>query len=518
MKTFAELLTEYMERTGIGDAELARRIRVSRPTLLRWKEGVTTRPRYREDVLRCAEILRLTAEETDGLLLACGYPPENEPATEENDQAAGGEEQDNLPAPVQPGRLVLAPASAGGLAVVGPPLYSRLGVRRTGIPRPILVMALAGIGVVAAAVAVAAYNLLGNGVNYPVAAPGEDLVVIAPFVNYTAGGQGFNVAGRLQEAIDGEVLEAGLTGVRSARWPEVIEDAEAARQASDHSGASLVVWGEYDSGRVLARFTAPAGGANGLERRLIDISASPADLTASINIALVGEVSYVALLTLGQIYLERGEYDQAKTILLRALDSAPPGDRSLTNIRFLLGQAYLAGDLVDYDEAIWLFNLVLAAEPTSVTALNGRGLAYLGRGRAGDTTRAIADLTNARSIDSQRAATELNLAVAYVERGESDDRERALASLERALAPGPGLCWRIYQPGRNLRGHGNAGNAGIGLRRPGPGPGVAARPGRRPRGSGQRLRGPKRAGRRRGGHRGIEPGHRPGTGFGGGPL
>ena len=32
MKSFAELLTEYMERTGIGDAELARRIQVSRPT------------------------------------------------------------------------------------------------------------------------------------------------------------------------------------------------------------------------------------------------------------------------------------------------------------------------------------------------------------------------------------------------------------------------------------------------------------------------------------------------------
>ena len=52
MPTFAELLTEYASRTGIGDAELARRIPVSRLTLVRWKEGVTERPRYREDVLR----------------------------------------------------------------------------------------------------------------------------------------------------------------------------------------------------------------------------------------------------------------------------------------------------------------------------------------------------------------------------------------------------------------------------------------------------------------------------------
>ena len=73
-----------MERTGIGDAELARRIPVSRPTLIRWKEGVTTRPRYREDVVRCAELLRLTQEETDEILLAAGFSPETAPAPEDS--------------------------------------------------------------------------------------------------------------------------------------------------------------------------------------------------------------------------------------------------------------------------------------------------------------------------------------------------------------------------------------------------------------------------------------------------
>ena len=76
LRTFAELLTAYMDRTGIGDAELARRIPVSRPTLVRWKEGVTARPRYRDDVLRCAELLRLSSEERDEFLLAAGFSPE----------------------------------------------------------------------------------------------------------------------------------------------------------------------------------------------------------------------------------------------------------------------------------------------------------------------------------------------------------------------------------------------------------------------------------------------------------
>ncbi len=79
MQTFAELLTEYAARTGIGDAELARRIPVSRLTLVRWKEGVTERPRYREDVLRVAELLRLTDEERDLLLVAAGFVPESPP-------------------------------------------------------------------------------------------------------------------------------------------------------------------------------------------------------------------------------------------------------------------------------------------------------------------------------------------------------------------------------------------------------------------------------------------------------
>ena len=94
MPTFAELLTEYMIRTGIGDAELARRIEVSRLTLIRWKEGVTTRPRHREDVVRCAEVLRLTPDERDKLLLAAGIAPDNASVTPERvtavDPAAPG--------------------------------------------------------------------------------------------------------------------------------------------------------------------------------------------------------------------------------------------------------------------------------------------------------------------------------------------------------------------------------------------------------------------------------------------
>ena len=92
MANFAELLTQYMTRTGIGDAELARRVGVSRLTLVRWKEGVTSRPRHREDVARLAELLRLEPEERDELLLTTGFSPDSPQAATDAPAPARPEE------------------------------------------------------------------------------------------------------------------------------------------------------------------------------------------------------------------------------------------------------------------------------------------------------------------------------------------------------------------------------------------------------------------------------------------
>ena len=221
MSTFAEFLTEYMARIGIGDAEMARRIGVSRLTLIRWKEGVTSRPRYRDDVLKCAELLRLTPAETDGLLLAAGFSPETAP------------DIDDAPAaPAPPEQFEEAPETTPG-------------------PRRRMALLVAGalVGVVAiVAVSVVATTGLFDESPYPVAARGESLIVVAPFVNYTAGQQGFNVRGRLKGEIDRQIREAGLVSVRTAEWPEEIDSETLALEAAQRSGAAIVIWGEYDSG------------------------------------------------------------------------------------------------------------------------------------------------------------------------------------------------------------------------------------------------------------------------------
>ena len=410
MQTFAELLTAYMDRTGIGDAELARRIPVSRPTLLRWKEGVTTRPRYREDVVRCAEILRLTADEADTLLLAAGFSPETAPPASESPEP--------VPAPAGPEP---SPDDAG----------TWLFRRRfwiTGAAAPLLV--------IAAIAAIVALRARDDTV-YPAAVGNESLIVLAPFVNYTAGGQGFNVVGRLRSAIDAEVREAGLTSVRTVEWPREIDGEPAAENAGRRSDAALVIWGEYDSGRVIARFTVPRSRPTLRDQQIVDIASSPAELPATINIGLTGEVRYVALLTLGQLYLEQDDSDRAKTVLLRAMDPPPSEPAALANLRFLLGRAYMEGDLADYDEAVWLFTQVLAVRANSVEALNSRALAYLARARPGDADLAVDDLVRATTFSPDRAASSLNLAVAYLERGAGGDADRALTSLNDALAIDP---------------------------------------------------------------------------------
>ena len=411
-----------MARTGIGDAELARRIQVSRPTLVCWKEGVTARPRYREDVVRCAGLLRLTDEERAEFLAAAGFAPDSVPDSPSSQYATADTDHDSAPSELT-SPSADTPAIAG--SAVGGSRSRRRSRQIAGVLAFIVIMLIALSAVVISVM---------DRIDYPAAAQGESLIVMAPFANYTAGGHGFNVMGRLKEEIDAELHVAGLGEVRTAEWPEQIGSGAEAGAARRRSGASILIWGEYDSGRVMARFTVAQKGNHRQGQQVVDISSSPADLPATINVELTEEVRFVAMMTLGQLYLEREEFDRAKTVLIRAMSRPPSGPAPLAKVRFLLGHAYLSGDLADFDEAIWLFTQVLAVEPRSVEALNSRALAYLERGRVGDPDLAVDDLNRALTIRPERAATHLNLAVAHLERGSYDDIGRALNSLNEAIS------------------------------------------------------------------------------------
>ena len=419
MPTFAELLTEFMVRTGIGDAELARRVQVNRLTLIRWKEGVTSRPRHREDVVRCAEVLRLTPDETDELLLAAGFAPDSVSvvAREEAPAEPAGSDEPAAAAPESTARRKR-------------PLHRRLSLQ---------IAALAFLAVAIAVGVAVAFDLQERPPDHPVAIAGESLIVLAPFSNYTGGQQGFNIRGRLKEEIDREVLAAGLFGVRTAEWPRIISAEPDAIDAGVRSRASMVIWGEYDSGRVMASFTVPplsqAQGSYGPQ--VVDISSSPAELPTAINLDLTGEVRSVALMTLGQLYLEQGNHDLAKAALAQALTREPIDADTLAGLRFRLGRAYLGGKYADLDEAVWLFTQVLAVQPRSVDTLNNRALAYLDRGRDGDAALAVEDLSRAIGFDPLRAGAYLNRAVAYLEYEDDTHLARAIADLQQAIEIDP---------------------------------------------------------------------------------
>ena len=427
MPTFAELLTLYMERTGVGDTELARRIPVSRPTLVRWREGVTTRPRYREDVVRCAELLRLTPEERDEFLMAAGFSPDTPPDSEET-SAIDAAPEEAPPEPLVSTEIDAAPPSPDVLPEE--PAPPRKSFPRRWGPRIGLAV---GALIVATVVAAVAAFMMSDRTAYPVASEDESLIVLAPFVNYTAGQQGFNVPGRLKEEIDREIHAAGIQGVSAVEWPKQIRGEEDAEAAGRRADAMLVIWGEYDSGRVIARFTVPDDRSERRDRQVVDIASTPSELPATINIGLTEEVRYVALLTLGQLRLEQGEYDLARAALIRALTKPPADPSALANLRFNLGRAYRGGDPPDLDRAIELFSWVLSSDPESVEAYNSRALSYLDRGSPGDVELALADLERALDIEPDRAATRLNLAVAHIKRGGRDDPDRAIANLDRAL-------------------------------------------------------------------------------------
>ena len=82
MPSFAKLLKAYIRRSGMSNAELAKKIKVRRDILLEWITDEISLPLERDEVLRCATHLQLSSNERDDLLLAAGFEPEEEEVSE----------------------------------------------------------------------------------------------------------------------------------------------------------------------------------------------------------------------------------------------------------------------------------------------------------------------------------------------------------------------------------------------------------------------------------------------------
>jgi tetratricopeptide (TPR) repeat protein len=413
MESFGQLLVQYMRRVGISDAELARAIGVRRQTIFRWKEGLTARPHHREDVLRCADKLRLTPQERDEFLLAAGFAPE-----------------ELAKPPTSPPATMEAEA---------PTLKMRLPRWGLLVTIAVLVILAVFIGWTLARKASERRQLA------PVvpASPGETLVLVSHFANYSES-VGYNVAGRIREALQEEFEGEALADSRVALWAQPLTDRDEAVRVGQEYGAALVIWGEYDSGRVLANFTLPS--EQEAVRTVRQVTTS-ADLSAVINTELPTTARWVALISVGQVHYAARRYEQALAAFERALNYPPGDEKALASAYFALG--YIYGLQGDQDQAIAYYTRALEQNPSLASAYNNRGVAYLEQGGENNLQRAISDFGQAIELAPTFAAPYFNRGLAYFALGGAYDGQ-SLTDLRQAQAlqpdaPGPNnaLCWQL---------------------------------------------------------------------------
>ncbi|HLF37604.1 MAG TPA: tetratricopeptide repeat protein, partial [Anaerolineales bacterium] len=447
MKSFGELLSEYINQTGVSDAELARRLGISRQTVFRWREGLTQRPRHRQDVLRMAEMLRLSQPERDQLLLAGGFPPvqpqqaAGQPA--EGSKAAGsGEEMPGRPPPIGVSVRVTSPGLEAWQT-----LWQRWRIAGLGL----VVVLVIGVGFPTGfwaqlAVGLGLAQSGPDGLVQP-AEPGETLVLISPFANYSGGQAGFNVAGRLREALELEFEQAELDGVRVEVPSASVQDEAAALELGDQLNAVLVVWGEYDSGRVVAVVTGAGGEppSDGQQRRWL--ITSPGELSTTINSELSDEVRWMALYILGQSHFQAGRLVEAEAAFNRALASPPRDPETQAVVFYYLALLESKEESPDQSKVVALYSEALELRPELASAFNNRAVAYINRESPGDLERAEADLQAALSQEPQDPTLLFNLALTTARQGPEHLAETLdlLGRAEQLKPESPGiqngLCW-----------------------------------------------------------------------------
>jgi tetratricopeptide (TPR) repeat protein/transcriptional regulator with XRE-family HTH domain len=397
--SFAELLSMFAERSGMSDAELARRLGISRQTIFRWREGETQRPRHREDVVRLADALRLEPEERNQLFFTAGFPPDRgspgeigpdtdfEPqVSRERIQSHHSEEDKGRLRKILGGKKNkwITAVSAGLILTIGTLILNNVWNESAGI-----------------------FDLTGH---YS-SESSETLVLVSEFANYGGGQIGYNVAGRLEEAFIKEFDSANIGNVSVKKINEIVKDEVIANELGQELGADIVVWGEYDSGRAIAFVTSPSSDdrVGSLERSWHFASAE--ELSATINIDLPNEVQWIALYVLGQVHYWSGREEQAELVFLRTLEDLPNYPGNAAAIYQFLGMIESRKETPDVDKVIAYYTEAIVLRPTLIQALNNRGIAYLQRSADGDLSRAEIDFREAARIDPSFAVAAYHLAL-----------------------------------------------------------------------------------------------------------
>ncbi|MFA9406951.1 MAG: helix-turn-helix domain-containing protein [Anaerolineales bacterium] len=430
MKSFSEQLSSYTERTGISDSELARRLGVSRQTVFRWREGQSRGPRDKDDVLRLAKILQLSPDEMDTLLLSAGFAPEESWSGPEAAQDASIEHD-------------VEEAQRGKTS-------------KTTWQKSALVLSLIALSVLVVAVLLVRSNILSRlfTTEPQRASGGETLILVSEFTNFGSDLVGYNIAGRLVDAVRTEFESAGMEDVRLEKLPDLIASEPSAQSRGRELDATLVIWGEYDSGRVIAHASVPDSGTGEEAQDKEWFVSSAEELSTVINSELPQEIRWEVLFILGQASYLSGDPENAQELFRLAINESTEEKSNAGLVYFFLGLIESQSTSPDIDAVISNYSEALSSKPNLASAFNNRGSAYLDRRDPGDLERARVDFERAVEIAPVFDAAIHNLAITLVYLDPSS-LDGPIELLEEAMSINPdspssshALCWYHSLDGR----------------------------------------------------------------------
>lgn len=396
MANFGELLTEYMTRTGISDSELARHLGVSRQTIFRWKEGLTARPRERQDVLKCAERLRLNASERDALLLAAGFAPEQVTTIDSRPQTVT---EIALHAQNE-----MVPAQAIDLPPVAP---LQKNSRARWLAALVIAIGVGGIALLLFVNSSAPQNLFAFFVTptptlapspTPTPLPPEFVIALARLQSRGGEMPAYDVTARLRQTLESEITRQNLLNVRLLDMGDTVRDAETAERVRERAGADVIVWGNFsgDDARVelsnLPRV--PITGT-----LLSAFPLLPRDQSVTLDMRVAEQPRATALLSLLPVQLARADGAGARQTHDIAQALTPPSREMRAALDFY--RAYLRQTTapLELETVIEAYSRSLEVASPYESYLN-RGLAYL---MQNEDAAAKNDFNTAQALDGARA-------------------------------------------------------------------------------------------------------------------
>jgi tetratricopeptide (TPR) repeat protein len=216
----------------------------------------------------------------------------------------------------------------------------------------------------------------------------------------------------------------------------------------------LVIWGEYDSGRVIAHATVPNSETGEVAQDKEWFVSSVEELSTVINSELPQEIRWEVLYILGQASYLSGDPENAEELFRLAINESTEDKSNAGLVYFFLGLIESQSTSPDIDAVISYYSEALSLKPNLASAFNNRGSAYLDRRDPGDLERARVDFERAVEIAPAFDAAIHNLAITLVYLDPSS-LDEPIELLEEAMSINPdspsssyALCWYHSLDGR----------------------------------------------------------------------